>query len=135
LLLVFGLLFLLKNLWQPSGLSASEEGIEHKNFLLKTSRIAWPEIERVQTGTQDANIKGIQVKGTLGKLDPSMGPYLMVLHRRGNPVPFLINIKPYTCKGLANLVHILQSRVPQAPLDEGTVKLGQGIPPSLFFPK
>lgn len=135
LILVLGLLFLLKTLLQPSGISAGEEGIEHQNFLLKTRRIAWPEIERVQTGTQDANIKGIQVKGTLGKVDPSMGPYLMVLHRRGNTAPFLINIKPYTRKGLANLVHIIQSRAPQAPLDEDTVKLGQGIPPSLFFPK
>jgi len=134
-LLGLGLLALLKTLGRPSGLCADEEGIQHQNVLLKTRRIAWHEIDRVQTGTQDANIKGIAVKGTLGRVDPSMGPYLMVFHRKGSEKPFLLNIKPYTVKGLANLVRILSRKNPQVQLDEATIQLEKGIAPSLFFPK
>ncbi len=46
--------------------------------------------------------------------------------------PMLINIKPFSGKDLATLMHMISSKAPQAQLDNGCERMKQRIMPSLF---
>lgn len=93
----------------------------------------WDAIGSVTTGTQAFNFHGAKIAGRLGKVDGAKGPYLMIIGRRDGQPPFVLNIKPYTIPGLTTLAHFLIAKATHARLDEQTVKLTQGIVPSVFF--
>jgi len=76
---------------------------------------------------------GISVKGSLGYVNPRMGHYLMIFARKDRGKPFLLNIKPYTVKGMATMVYFITLRAAGADIDEKTRKIMNGIFPSIFF--
>lgn len=115
--------------FRPSGLSIDAEGIHHLSWIRRKRDLPWEAIESVTTGTQD--FRGF--KGTLGKVDASQGPYLMVIERRDGQGPFVLNIKPYSMRGVITLSHFLICKASQARIDEQTVKLTKGIVPSVWF--
>ncbi len=122
-LLTAGLVFSLYVFARPSGLSIHENGIEHKRFWVLKRKFGWNEIEKVATGTQES----------LGVVDNTMGPYLMIFFLKNGKKPFLLNIKPYTRKGLAILVFLLTRKASHADIDKATHNLTKGIVPSAFF--
>ncbi len=119
--------------FRSSGLGLDEKGIHHTSILMRRKGIQWEEISKVISGTQDFNLEGIPLKGGLGKVDPRMGPYLMIFARKDGGEPFLLNFKPYSVKGLATMVHFITLRASDAELDEKTRNIMVGIFPSVFF--
>jgi hypothetical protein len=116
----------------PSGLTVDENGIQHLSKLFKSRSIEWGSIAKVTTGIRDFHHKGYLVKGTLGKVDTTIGPYLMIFDRKDGGPPFYLNIKPYSVKGLATLVYFITTKASLARIDESTQKLTLGIMPSAF---
>jgi hypothetical protein len=121
-------------LFRPSGLSIDAEGIHHAPWIRRKRDLPWEAIESVTTGTQDFHFRGGPTfKGPLGNVDASLGPYLMVIERRDGQRPFVLNIKPYSMRGIITLSHFLICKTSQARIDEQTVKLTKGIVPSVWF--
>jgi len=119
--------------FHSSGLVLDEQGIHYTSYLMRRSGIQWEEISKVVSGTQDYNMGGISVKGSLGYVNPRMGHYLMIFARKDRGKPFLLNIKPYTVKGMATMVYFITLRAAGADIDEKTRKIMNGIFPSIFF--
>lgn len=119
----------LRQIYYSGSLSVDEIGIHHVSMFFKKQNIMWNEIDQIVSGTQDS----FNGKGSLGKVNPSMGPYLMIITRKDGTNPFLINIKPYTAGGMATFVHFLTIKASAAKIDEKTLKMMQGIFPSVFF--
>lgn len=118
--------------WGQGVLSLDHEGIHFKTRF-KSRDIRWAEIDHIVSGTQDFNLNGLPTTGDLGMVNPNMGPFLMIFYRKDGGEPFLLNFKPYTVKGLATLVHFVTVKAPHAKLDEKTLKIMNGIFPSVFF--
>lgn len=120
--------------FHPSGLYLDESGINHGSMYFKKRNILWTDIDQVVSGTQDLTFEGlIPIEGSLGKINPAMGPYLMILTRKDGGQPFLLNFKPYSVKGLATMVSFLRTKATGAKIDERTLKMMEGIFPSVFF--
>ena len=109
-----------------------ENGIRYST-LFKKGDISWSGIDQVISGTQDSKMYGVSLAGSLGRVKPSMGPYLMILTRKDGGDPFLLNIKPYSVRGIATMVYFLKMKAPNAQIDEKTLKIMDGIFPSIFF--
>jgi hypothetical protein len=122
----------LRKIYYSGILSVDENGIHHVSMFVKKRSILWDEIDQIVSGTQDSFQFGSLIKGSLGKVNPSIGPYLMIITRKGGANPFLINIKPYTTRGMATFVHFLTVKAKTAKIDEKTLKIMQGIFPSVF---
>lgn len=121
-----------RQMYHSGRLSVDEYGVHRVVLFFKKRSILWNEIEQIVSGTQDSSFRGIPLKGSLGKVNPSMGPYLMVITRKNGADPFLINIKPYSMKGMATFVHFLTIQAKTAKIDETTLKMMQGIFPSVL---
>lgn len=119
--------------FHSSGLVLDEQGIHYTSVFGRRKGIQWEEISKVVSGTQDFNLKGIPLKGNLGKVNPRMGPYLMIFVRKDGADHYLLNFKPYSVKGLATMVHFITLRTIGADIDEKTRKMMNGIFPSIFF--
>ena len=119
--------------FRPSGLFFDDLAVHHRSLFLKVRSIPWEGIMTVTTGIQNFNIKTVPIKGSLGEVDPTMGPYLMIFTRKDGKPPFLINIKPYSMRGLATFVHFIVHKAQGAVIDDATRKITQGIVPSAFF--
>jgi hypothetical protein len=119
--------------FRTSGLSIDTAGIHHRSWWGRTRDLPWQAIESVATGTQDVEIMGVRMKGSFGRIDPLKGTYLMVVGRRDGQPPFILNIKPYSMRGIATVVRVLEHRTTDAVIDESTRKMVHGIVPSIFF--
>jgi hypothetical protein len=121
-----------RQMYRSGCLTVDENGIHHVAMFFKKRSIFWNEIDQIVTGTQDSSFYGTPLKGSLGKVSPSMGPYLMIITRKNGADSFLLNIKPYTMRGMATFVHFLTVQAKTAKIDEQTLKMMQGIFPSVL---
>ncbi|MCU0783171.1 MAG: hypothetical protein MUF81_03815 [Verrucomicrobia bacterium] len=107
---------------RPGGISIHEDEIEIRRNFFWFTRFRWSDIEKVQTGTQTQ----------LGISDPFRGPYIMVITLAGSDTPILLNIKPYSAKGLSILTAFLVVRAINAEIDKRTAAMIDRRFPSLF---
>jgi hypothetical protein len=108
---------------RPGGICIREDGIELRRRFFWFIQIRWPDIVKVQTGTQ----RQLRIN------DPLRGPYVTMLQLLGNNRPILLNIKPYSAKGLCILAAFLITRATNAELDKATIAMTKRQFPSLLF--
>ena len=108
---------------RPSGISIREDGIEMKRKFFYFTRFRWLDIQKVQTGTQTQ----------LGIKDPFRGPYITAITLAGSNAPILLNIKPYSAKGLSILAAFLVVQARNAEIEKRTLAMIDRRFPSLFF--
>jgi hypothetical protein len=111
--------------FRPSGISIREEGLEIRKRFFWFNRFGWSDIKKIRTGTQRQ----------LGIRDPSRGLYLTEFTLAGGKAPVLVNIKPYSAKGMSILASFLAVRATNAELDKATLAMIERRFPSLFFAK
>jgi len=104
------------------------EGITYNRLIFLSSRVPYKSMEEVQIKLNLPYQYGGSYKR---RFQPVYG--LLITSGESSGIkPLLINIKPFSRKGLVTLMHVISSKAPQAELDNGCERMKQQIMPSLF---